>query len=45
MRAGKFYIVEEGLHEGEELVVNGAFKLDSAVQISGQASMMSGGHR
>ena len=40
-RAGAYYLVSSGLHEGEELVVNGAFKLDSAVQISGQRSMMS----
>jgi Cu(I)/Ag(I) efflux system membrane fusion protein len=40
-RAGGFYIVEEGLHEGEEVVVNGSFKIDSAMQIQAKPSMMS----
>ena len=41
-RAGDYYLVSSGLDEGEKVVVNGAFKLDSAVQIQGQPSMMSG---
>jgi len=43
LRAGKYYTVEEGLAEGELVVVNGAFKIDSAVQILAGPSMMSPG--
>ncbi len=45
-RAGDFYIVKTGLDEGEKVVVNGSFKLDSAVQILAKPSMMNpeGGH-
>lgn len=39
-RAGQFYIIEEGLREGEEVVVNGAFRIDSAMQIAAKPSMM-----
>ncbi|MDY7091604.1 MAG: efflux RND transporter periplasmic adaptor subunit [Acidobacteriota bacterium] len=39
-RAGGYYLVEEGLHEGERVVVNGNFKLDSALQIRAKPSMM-----
>ncbi|MFP5213966.1 MAG: efflux RND transporter periplasmic adaptor subunit [Acidobacteriota bacterium] len=39
-RAKDCYIVREGLKEGELVVVNGAFKLDSAVQILAGSSMM-----
>jgi len=39
-RAGEFYIVHEGLAEGERVVVNGNFKIDSALEILGQPSMM-----
>jgi len=39
-RAGDHYIVREGLAEGELVVVNGAFKIDSAVQIHAGPSMM-----
>ena len=39
-RAGDLYIVRDGLKEGEEVVVNGAFKIDSAVQIQAGPSMM-----
>ena len=42
-RAGGFYIVEEGLHEGEEVVIHGSFKIDSAMQIQAKRSMMSPG--
>ncbi len=51
-RAGDYYIVKEGLHEGEIVVVNGNFKIDSAIQIFAKPSMMnpeggvvSGGHQ
>jgi membrane fusion protein, copper/silver efflux system len=40
-RAGDWYIVRDGLAEGEEVVVNGAFKIDSAMQIAAKPSMMS----
>ncbi|MFC1650049.1 efflux RND transporter periplasmic adaptor subunit [Candidatus Latescibacterota bacterium] len=39
-RAGDFYLVREGLSEGEMVVVNGNFKIDSAVQILAGPSMM-----
>jgi Cu(I)/Ag(I) efflux system membrane fusion protein len=40
-RAGDFYLIESGLAEGERVVVNGNFKIDSALQIQGRPSMMS----
>jgi membrane fusion protein, copper/silver efflux system len=40
-RAGDWYVVRSGLTEGEEVVVNGNFKLDSELQIRAQPSMMS----
>jgi len=40
-RAGDHYIVEAGLREGERVVVNGNFKIDSALQIQARPSMMS----
>lgn len=39
-RAGDVYLVDEGLAEGEEVVVHGAFKIDSAMQIQARPSMM-----
>lgn len=42
-RAGEFYIVREGLNRGERVVVNGAFRIDSAMQIAAKPSMMSPG--
>lgn len=39
-RAGDFYIVREGLSRGERVVVNGAFRIDSAMQIAAKPSMM-----
>jgi membrane fusion protein, copper/silver efflux system len=41
-RAGKFYLVKRGLIEGETVVTNGAFKIDSAMQIIAGPSMMNG---
>ncbi len=38
--AGEFYIVKEGLSEGEEIAVNGVFKIDAASQLEGKPSMM-----
>jgi Cu(I)/Ag(I) efflux system membrane fusion protein len=40
-RAGGYYLVREGLTEGERVVVNGNFKIDSAIQIRAEPSMMS----
>jgi membrane fusion protein, copper/silver efflux system len=39
-RAGDWVIVHEGLAEGELVVSNGAFKIDSELQIRGRPSMM-----
>jgi Cu(I)/Ag(I) efflux system membrane fusion protein len=39
-RAGDYYLVKEGLSEGEMVVVNGNFKIDSAIQILAKPSMM-----
>lgn len=39
-RAGDFYVVENGLQEGEEIVTNGVFAIDAAAQLSGNYSMM-----
>lgn len=38
--AGNFYVVSEGLKEGEEVAVNGVFKIDAAAQLEGKPSMM-----
>ncbi len=49
-RCGDKYIVKSGLKAGELVVVNGNFKIDSALQITAKSSMMSlpddvvGGH-
>jgi Cu(I)/Ag(I) efflux system membrane fusion protein len=40
-RAEDHYVVASGLSEGELVVVNGAFKIDSAMQIQARPSMMS----
>lgn len=40
-RAGDWYVVREGLREGDEVVVKGAFKIDSELQIRARPSMMS----
>jgi membrane fusion protein, copper/silver efflux system len=42
-RAGDYYVVESGLAEGDEVVTEGAFKIDSALQIRAKPSMMSDG--
>jgi Cu(I)/Ag(I) efflux system membrane fusion protein len=39
-RAGNFYLVTAGLEAGERVVTNGAFKIDSALQIQAKPSMM-----
>lgn len=40
-RAGDYYLVKEGLAEGEVVVSKGNFKIDSALQIQAKPSMMS----
>ena len=40
-RAGEHYVVLEGLQEGERVVAQGAFRIDSAMQIQAKPSMMS----
>ncbi|MHC4495931.1 MAG: efflux RND transporter periplasmic adaptor subunit, partial [Planctomycetota bacterium] len=40
-RAGNYYLVKDGLDEGEVVVTNGNFKIDSALQIQAKPSMMS----
>ncbi|MDN3505464.1 MAG: efflux RND transporter periplasmic adaptor subunit [Rhabdochlamydiaceae bacterium] len=40
-KAGKYFIVKSGLEEGEKVVTNGNFKIDSAMQIEARPSMMS----
>jgi membrane fusion protein, copper/silver efflux system len=39
-KIGDYYIVLSGLNEGELVVVNGNFKIDSALQINAKPSMM-----
>jgi len=39
-KAGDYFVVNEGLTEGEEVVTRGAFKIDSALQIVAKPSMM-----
>jgi Cu(I)/Ag(I) efflux system membrane fusion protein len=42
-RAGDWYVVTSGLEEGEQVVVNGNFKIDSELQIRTKLSMMNPG--
>ncbi|MEZ4826703.1 MAG: efflux RND transporter periplasmic adaptor subunit [Bacteroidia bacterium] len=37
---GEEYVILQGLKEGEQVVVNGAFKIDAAAQLAGKYSMM-----
>lgn len=39
-RAGDVFIVQSGLEAGDRVVTNGAFKIDSALQIQAKPSMM-----
>ncbi|MEJ2635696.1 MAG: efflux RND transporter periplasmic adaptor subunit [Calditrichia bacterium] len=39
-RTGDYYIVKSGLKEGDQVVVKGNFKIDSAIQIQAGPSMM-----
>ena len=38
--AGNYYVVADGLMEGEQIAVNGVFKIDAAAQLEGKTSMM-----
>ncbi len=38
--AGNSFVVMSGLEEGEEIAVNGVFKIDAAAQLAGKSSMM-----
>jgi len=40
LRAGNWYVVTSGLQEGERVAVQGAFQIDSALQIQARPSMM-----
>jgi membrane fusion protein, copper/silver efflux system len=40
MRSGDFYVIENGLEEGEQVVFNGAFRIDSEMQLADRFSMM-----
>ena len=37
---GDFYVVKDGLAEGEEIAVNGVFRIDASAQLSSKKSMM-----
>lgn len=39
-RAGDYYVIREGLREGDLVVMNGQFKIDSELQIRGRPSLM-----
>ena len=39
-RAGDYFVVKSGLAEGESVVTNGSFKIDSELQLQGRVSMM-----
>ena len=39
-RVGDRYVIEDGLTEGEHVVTNGAFRIDSAFQLADRRSMM-----
>ena len=39
-KSGDFYIITSGLEAGEQVVTNGAFKIDSELQIQAKPSMM-----
>ncbi len=41
--AGDYYVVSEGLNEGDLVASNGVFKIDAAAQLSGEKSMMNPG--
>lgn len=38
--SGNHFVIEDGLDEGEEIAVNGVFRIDAASQLAGKPSMM-----
>jgi len=40
VEAGNFYVVADGLSEGEIIATNGVFKIDASAQLAGKPSMM-----
>lgn len=40
-KAGGYYVIKSGLKKNDKVAVNGAFRIDSAMQLSGRPSMMS----
>jgi len=40
VRAGDYFVIEEGVEEGEEVVFHGAFRIDSEMQLADRFSMM-----
>ncbi|MEX0890358.1 MAG: efflux RND transporter periplasmic adaptor subunit, partial [Balneolaceae bacterium] len=40
VRAGDYYVIEEGVEEGEEVVFNGNFRIDSEMQLADRFCMM-----
>ena len=38
--SGNFYVVQDGLNVGEEIAVNGVFRIDASAQLAGKPSMM-----
>jgi len=38
--AGEYWVVAEGLEEGEEIAVNGVFRIDASAQLANKPSMM-----
>jgi len=40
VRAGDYYVIEEGVEEGEEVVFHGTFRIDSEMQLADRFSMM-----
>jgi Cu(I)/Ag(I) efflux system membrane fusion protein len=38
--AGDYYVIKEGLNEGDLVASNGVFKIDAAAQLKGEQSMM-----
>jgi len=39
-RSGEYYVIEDGVEEGEQVVFHGAFRLDSEMQLADRFSMM-----
>ncbi|MCE5187363.1 MAG: efflux RND transporter periplasmic adaptor subunit [Planctomycetaceae bacterium] len=39
-QAGEYYVIEQGLSEGDQVVTKGAFKIDADLQIQAKPSMM-----